>query len=413
MATVGEIILGARELVPDRPGTINAPGAEVTAALFVTAGVTLPAGNYRLKLAYENAFGITTPGAEIGPLAVDATHGIQVTGTLPPGVTAIRAYITSAGGAVSSENQYIRALAVPFNITAPGTAEYPPTRNTAYLPDSDGKFASAFTVYRWLNDAMGRASRVCGGGIPDWSGVQSAAGQSVYVLNGVWQKITDVWYDGYLVGKGGKASIFRAGTPTGRPGTISVMHDAQRTIVQVDPAPPRTGGATTLNGALTAVATTASLVASNFSLGKGLAMIGTEIVSYSSNIGGNLAGLVRGLGGTQIQAWPIGTAVVELNLAIAGLRLASTYAPGDASKTFSVPVGWELPIKKYLLSMFREGEQNGREAQRLMKECDMDLAMLLRANRQQAGPVQITPGGAQGPEVVGGLGGPFGGVIVP
>jgi stage V sporulation protein SpoVS len=260
---------------------------------------------------------------------------------------------------------------------------------------------------------MGRASRVCGGGIPDWSGVQSAAGQSVYVLNGVWQKITDVWYDGYLVGKGGKASIFRAGTPTGRPGTISVMHDAQRTIVQVDPAPPRTGGATTLNGALTAVATTASLVASNFSLGKGLAMIGTEIVSYSSNIGGNLAGLVRGLGGTQIQAWPIGTAVVELNLAIAGLRLASTYAPGDASKTFSVPVGWELPIKKYLLSMFREGEQNGREAQRLMKECDMDLAMLLRANRQQAGPVQITPGGAQGPEVVGGLGGPFGGVIVP
>lgn len=419
MALIGDVIQGFREQATDRAvGTLLVPGAEVTLALFAVGGVTLPAGAYLAKLAYRNPWGETLPAAEVGPFAVDAGHGLRVTGVLPPGVSAIVVYLTPAGGAVGTENQIFVGTALPFTITAPsGNPGVPAIRNTAYLPDSDGPAVSAFTLYRWLNEGLKEGAGYCGGGLPDMTGVPSISGQGMYTLLGQWWKLDRFWYDGYPGAMTGSNEIFRKNPVGGNYAmNCAVEHVSNRFIFELWPQPSRTSGTTTLAVALAVAGLTATLNASNFTLGFGFASItdgiNTEIIAYQSNVGGTMKIAIRGLGGTIAQAWGIGAIVQELNIVFKGLRVVPSYVIGNAYNTLNTPPGWESALVKYLLHRFRDAEKQRRDAQALLKEFQ-DAITKLPLNKPVGGPRQIQIGGARGVETYPGLGSFFGGVIVP
>lgn len=423
MALIGDVLQGFREQATDRAvGTLASPGAEVTLGLFVTAGVTLPAGNYLAKLAYRNPWGETLPGAESGALAVDATHGLQVdnaTHTLPPGVTAVVLYLTPVGGASGTENQIFVGTSLPFQIKAPSNNPgVPAIRNTAYLPDSDGPAVSASAAYRWLNDGLKEAAGLCGGGLPDMTGVPSISGQGMYALLGQWWKLDRFWYDGYPGAMTGSNEIFRKNPVRGNYAmNCAVEHVDNRFIFELWPQPSRTSGSTTLGQPLSSTGLTATLVASNFTLGFGFAQISdgsgnTEIIAYRSNVAGTMQIALRGLGGTIAQAWAVGATVQELNIVFKGLRVVPSYAIGNAYNTLNTPPGWESALVKYLLHRFRDAERQRREAQSLYKEFQDGIAKL-PLNKPVGGPRQIQIGGARGVETYPGLGSFFGGVIVP
>jgi hypothetical protein len=415
MSLVGELILGARELFGDPPvGVFPAPGTEMSVALGVVAACTIPAGNYFVRLTYRTTYGETLPGAESGPFAVDGTHGLRVSGNPPPGVTSVVAYFGKSTGS-ENQNQVLLVSSLPITIIAPGNPGVTPVRNTCYLPDSDGRVVGIFALYRWINDCLTLIAKLCGGGIPDMSGAGTVAGQPIYVLNGNWGKISNAWYDGYPLSLGRQTDIFRRNTNTGTTGTLTVNQSSSRCIVELYPQPARTSGQTTLagnGGQISASANSALVALSNFTIGLGLVLVGTEIMGFASNNGGLLKGLVRGLGGTQPQIWPDGTPVTELNLMIYGLRVPSTFAVGMSTAIFDVPPGWETAVQRYLLSRFRDGEKNRREAESLMKEFTT-LVNTLRTTKPIAGPVQIPLSAGRGTETYPGLGSPFGGVIVP
>lgn len=419
MALIGDLIIGLREAATDLPsGKIPAPGAEVLMAQSAVAG-TLVAGNYFCQFTYWNEWGETSPKSA-QTVTVDGPHpSMQLTGPsgitgFPPGITKVRAYFGRTSGQL---NQYVdftpaQIIAGTAIISAPGSAGYVPERNSAYLPDTDGKALSVSSVYRWFNDGVKDAATICGGGIPDFGGVQATVGQPVYVLPGVWKKIHNAWVDGYEINLGGRGEVFRRNRTSGQSAQITQFTASNRTVMELYPQPGRAGATTTLGADLSSTSDTATLATSNFLLPFGLALIGTEIVSFASNQSGSMTGLIRGMCGTTQTAWPSGTAVTELNFMWAGLRVPPAFAVGDASKTLPLPAGWETAMQKYLLSRFREADHNGNDAGRLKNEFVQTISQFNQAGRPIAGPVQIQPGG-YGIQTAAGMGSRFGGVIIP
>lgn len=192
---IGDVIVQARETVPDMPPALPAPIASFSVTTPGTG--TLSAGTYFLEVTQWNQWGETLPSTESTVQTVLATNGIQVTSALQVGATKIRAYLTQVNGGAGTESQYVESTTSPFTILAnPVLAGSPPMRGTAWLPDSDGVFISAGAIYRWINAGLELIARGTGG-YQDYSAIGSTINQPLYQIPGTWNSITSIWYDGY------------------------------------------------------------------------------------------------------------------------------------------------------------------------------------------------------------------------
>lgn len=415
MALIGDVIISARSRIPDMPATLPVPSA--AAAVVSSTGSTLPAGTYACIVTQRNAWGETLGATEITGLVVGANQGIQVTSALLPGAVAIRAYLTIPGGAAGSEIQYTEGTASPFTISTPLTAAgLPPARNTAWLPDTNGKRFSTDRVYQWLNEGLRRLSLKVGG-IQDYSAVGSIVGQPLYMLTGEWRKITNAWYDGFPLSFGNPGGYFRRNTiQSSVLASCSISIRSNQVVIELFYQPVRTAGSSTLSVTMALTDTVASITSlTNFqSFGPPMfAQIGTEIVAFSAISGSQLINLIRGVGGTVAQAWPIGTAVKELNVPLLGKRLYTLPAvPGGSALLMGVPVGWDVILPDFIVAMVRGAEQDTQAQQALLKAFDEGAQEMLRANRQLAGPTQVGMG-VYGADTVPGFGSSFGGVVLP
>lgn len=412
MALVGDIIINSREMFPDRCGTLAAPSGFTSAQLAQVP--TLAAGSYLVSVTLFTPFGETLPTA-LANVTVDGTHGIQVTGSIPVGATKLRVYY-----GIGAVNQFQDFTTTPANIIAAGTAGVPPATtggapvSRAYLPDTDGSFISAATIYRWFNQALDEASDISGG-IADRTGVASQTGVALYQVPIVgWKKITNVWYDGYDVFSGSKRDVFRRNVTTAY-STLSVSVTlTPNTVIEAFPQPQRTAGTTTLGAGLSTTGASVSIATPvGFVLPFGVASIvqgtSTEIVMYSSLSNNIMSGMTRGLGGTVPQVFTTGATVTELNFMIDGFRRAVPVSVGDSLKTIQVPPSWASLLPIFILAKFRKAEKEFKEADGLMKEFTEKIKAEAMSNKPLLGPVQIGSGN-RGPEIR--PSGPFG-VIVP
>jgi len=410
---IGDILTAARDLIPDPAQTLPTPS--FTASVVSAAGSTLPAGTYYVKVSQRNQWGETLPAAESSQLTVAANQGIQITSAPPPGATTIRAYLTLVGGASGSEQQFVESTTSPFTISTPPTlAGIPPSRATAWLPDTDGKRISCGALYRWLNFALARASRMAGG-LQDYSGVGSVDGVPLYQVTGEWAKVDVIWYDGFGMTLGNQRDFFRRNAITSSVlASAAVSVRDSRVIIEVFYQPVRTAGLTTLSSAMasTDIVANCSSLSGFQSFGPPmLVQIGTEIMAFSAISGTQLTGLLRGIGGTVAQAWPIGTSVQELNIWILGKRLHTTqYQPGNSVVTLPVPNDWGWALQEYLLGRARLGEQDDDKGDKYLQRFEQAITQWLRSNRQLMGPVQA--GGQRSTDVVPGFGTELGGVIL-
>src|SRR5579871_1978342 len=204
---IGDVLVQARETVPDMPPSLPAPPAPAVSVVSAI-GSTLPAGTYFVEVTQINQWGETLAAAESAQQTVGANQGIQITSPLMTGATTIKAYLTQTNGSSGTESQYVTSTISPFTIsTPPVNAGSPPTRGTAWLPDSDGGFISAAAIYRWLNAGLEIIARETGG-FQDYSAIGSTINQPLYVIPATWNSITDVWYDGYWMAGGDPGFFF-------------------------------------------------------------------------------------------------------------------------------------------------------------------------------------------------------------
>lgn len=403
MALLGDILFSVRNKIPDLPPCL--PPVSATVTVVSATGSTLPTGTYACIVTQRNNWGETLYASETTGLVVGANQGILVTSTLLPGAVAIRAYLTLPGGSAGSEIQFVESPTTPFTISIPVTGYgTPPARATAYLVDSDGPQFGASTIYSWLNEGLAEFSRVVGG-ILDYSGVPTLAGQPLYVCPGEWLEISDVWYDGYWVQGGKRAEFFRRNAVTTsilNRVTVSVMTNQQ--IIEVNYQPDRTAGVTTTTSAMaTAADTSVPISNTGFTyLPFGFAALGNlaaglgnyEIVAFSSSANGALGGLIRSLGSSVAQVWPSGTTVTELSLFWCGKRIFSTkYSPGQSAIPLQAPNGWAAILPIWMLAQAKRAEQDVKEAMGMEKDFRELAQQWFLASKGVAKFVQVGGGG--------------------
>ena len=428
---VGDILLSAREAVPDLPGSLNAPAtSEITATPVAGTGGLIPGRTYYLVMTYSTLWGETEPGPEVAVVMGAGQNTISCNPAGSPynlignGLAAgfggnlfFNVYLGQASGAETAKFTF-PLLGVENAVTfLPGsfTIATPPTGNSAYLLDAGGPVAGAQQLFRWLTDAL-RALSGANGGVPDVSGFPTIVGKQNYQVPGEWRDIDNAWYDGYPMTPGSSTGVFRRNILNGLSEQISYVQVADNLVVELYPQPQRTAGATTTTAAMAATDTSVGTNGNGgFVLPLGLAMLGTpptyELVSYSGMLPG-LANLIRGLGGTNAQAWASGTAVTELNVYFTGLRSPQQYTVGQAANSIRIPLEWTPKVHTYLLSRYRVIEQQQSEADSLMKDFEAYLKSLSR-RKPILGDRQIIPQSDQGLDVRQGLSRTFGGLLIP
>ena len=407
---IGDVIVQARETVPDMPPALPAPLASFAVTTPGTA--TLAAGTYYLEVTQWNAWGETLPSAESSLQTVLATNGIQVTSALQVGATKIRAYLTQVNGAAGTESQYVESTVSPFTILAnPVNAGSPPVRATAWLPDSDGGFISAGAIYRWLNAGLELIARGTGG-YQDYSAIGSTINQPLYQIPGTWNSITSIWYDGYWMQGGDPGYFWRRNSITSQvlsSAHISVSYG--KTILEVYPQPARTSLSTTLAVNMAATDTTCTLTSGALTLPFGFVSVGSEIMAYATfNAGtGVLTGLIRGLGGTGAIAHTAGEVAIECNIAWMGKRQSNqAYAPGQSITTLPVTSGWDQLLVQYLAGRAKIVEHDFQSMQAF--NADMEKAIKGWAQTTNTVVRRRQVGGPTGPIVY--YGDQAGGILI-
>jgi hypothetical protein len=355
-------------------------------------------------------------------------------GTCSFAATALRVYFTL--GVAGGEDRYSEyeiatggtgIFSLAFTLSGTGIAQRPitpgfaPTRSSAWLPDTDGTALSAAALYRWINEGLDAATALTEG-IRDVTGIPSTAGQAQYQVVSNWRKLTSGFYDGYPITMGSKSDIFRRSNVTGISGTTVLNQDSVVQQVELYPQSSRTSGNGTLNGNLSATALAVPYTpgSSGWVLGFGLALIGpypadpsaNELIYYSGNASNSLSPVTRGMGGTIAQAWPSGTPVSEANIYFSGIRYPLHYQRGQANNQLQLPPAWIDALKDYLDSRFKRAEQDIQGAGEIYKMFQQKC-LAIKGNREIMSPRQVQVGGNSGVETAMGLGGYFGGVILP
>lgn len=402
MSLVGDAIIQAREVIPDMPQVLLPPGLNSVTPVFDPAGTFAP-GTYYFQVTATNQWGESLPSAEFpvvpaaGVTIIAPNNAVQVNFALGQGSSGNnRLYVSF--GSPGNEQVWIPFTSLGGVATVTGfsgaVAGQPPNRNTAWLPDTDGPLISAGAMFRWVNAGL----RIIGeeaGGLQDYAGVPSVYGQPMYQIPGTWNKINDVWYDGYWLLGGDRGYFFRRNAITSQilsSATISVSNSIQ--IMEVYPQPARSGTLTTLAIAMGAGDTTCTLTTTNgFLLPFGFVQIDSEIMSYAAIQGNTLTGLIRALGGSPAVAHSALAPASELNLVFSGKRSLSNinYQPGSSMSSLPIPTGWTELLFHYLSGRAKLIEHDDKFYADFLKDMRDEIKRWAKTNGAVVGRRQVGP----------------------
>ncbi len=373
MALVGDALIRARILARDLCMTLfnqGTPPAPTLAAANIAGGSLT--GTIYCVVTWLTNWGETTPSGEVSVAISGGNNAVQGVINPPPGGTAGRLYYgTSSGG----ENQW-----VPINLDGTntqilsltaGTAGFPPVRNRAYLPDTDG-LVQALELWKWLDLGLLKMGQITGG-ILDEGGVAWPSGQAEAVLPGAWYEFTDMWHDGWVVLPERAEFTWLKSTLSGIPGIATVWKNAAQQVIGLWPQPGITGAVTTLTSGVGLTTDPFPVTNSANFMAPGLMQVDNEVISFtsiadSSNVNDQLGLLVRGLSGSVAATHANGATVTQLIFRFRGYRAPTLYQPGQSNLQMDLPTGWDEILDLYMLAKYKEFEQNRAEAKDLMSE---------------------------------------------
>jgi hypothetical protein len=393
---VGDLVQAIREAVTDQCGVLATPSL-VSVVPYQDANGTWAPGTYFAVLTVRTPWGETNISNEITFTITAPNNAVHVNYGLLGSAIAFggslqdtRFFVGSAAGA--EVVVFVGPVSNPFNVIANPVAQTVlPTRNTAYLPDTDGDAINAASLFRWMNDALKLASQVCGG-LLDYGGLSTVSGVPQYITPGQWSKISTLWYDGYPLAMDDSGNYFRRNTITASIlASVATSMFTDRMMLEVWPQPSRTAAQTTLAVAMAATDTQATLNSvAGFLLTDGFVNINGELMSYNGIQGNILKNLLRGLGGSSPSAQVINAPVNELNVFWQGWRkYAPNFQPGDSLKTVPAPIGWETQLFKYGLGRAKLAEQGVGDFTKLEQDFVKSMNDWFKSNKVTTGPRQI------------------------
>jgi len=242
-------------------------------------------------------------------------------------------------------------------------------------PDSDGDLFKAQTLYRWLSQAIKRCGDGMGWITEDWYAMAVTNGKPVVSLDEKWVSIGDAFLAKWALTP---LPEWLTLYPTAQlVNSQAIWYSQHRLTDHVEmtlfPAVNFTDPTTTLNGALSASATSATVVDTTGTgwLPDGYVQIDSEIIKFESKTGTSLLTLSRGQCGTTAASHLTGATVTHLSAWIKGPR---TVADVTASTSLiELPPAFISFLDLFVLSRARQSENEFQEAAALMKQFESEL----------------------------------------
>lgn len=394
MSLVGDIILELRSRIPDAPAVCNPPVLISAVGTNYPGAAILPNSPFIVGATINTAWGESNSNGVIQGIIGPNDNAILVTigqfAGVPDQVIGLNMY--SAWGDYGGDPNFLTQATAGLDTFPPinGNAQYilglpstpvqvhslMPSRNTAFLPDTDGQFIGGYICFRLLNRAIAEMVKIAGG-IIDVTGVQTNVNQSMYRIDtpagqGSFYQFVNAWFDGYPMDIVQRSMMYLRNSAAGFSGILSYEQDGPSSVIQVWPQSNRTGGTSTLVQLMNATQNDFGVADGSGFLSIGLALIDQEIVAFSqvtNEPGVSLfQGVTRGLGGTLPAIHQPDATVTELNLRLSGYRMPPIYTVGQAYQTLMVPQAWETPLVLHMLSQVRSMEQDDAAAKSLMTD---------------------------------------------
>jgi hypothetical protein len=316
------------------------------------------------------------------------------------------------------------------------------------LPDADGSFLRASTLYRWLTNGIRELTRRCNWTVLDWTAMAQETRQQVYALDRRFINVDGCFANQYRLMHLDELHTMYPSYAVAQPLWFSWHHRSDKLELALWPAPDRTDPQANL---MTTLAPDAQVVYVNTTAGFlpfGWVQIGSELLQYSALIpatetedaaveGYDLGGFVppvppdglggyvppdgvvssayprlavvrRGVSGTSRAIHYAGDPVRHLGIWCRGWRVPA--AVRRSTDCVELPMAFQAPLESYVLSKYREAEQDRQSAQSLMQEfMAMTNDILIDPTWQQPPfPMQAR---AYGDSMVGGMA--WGRVVVP
>lgn len=283
------------------------------------------------------------------------------------------------------------------------------------MPDADGSFLRASTLYRWLTNGIRELARRANWVVQDWTAVAQQTRESTYKLNYRFTNVDAVFCNKYRLAHLDEVHVIYPSFSSAQPLWYSLHSRSDHTELALWPVPNLTDPTPVLMSSLDPLMTTLDLSSTEGFLSPGWLRIEDELMQYGALatelVPTALPGVRivrRGVGGTVPATHFAGVTVQHLGIWARGWRapLPVRYA----IDCVEVPFAFQAPLESYVMSKYREAEQDRQGAQSHMQEF-VAFVEDLRADpmwQQPGWPAQVS---AYGMAEMGGLA--YGRVIIP
>jgi hypothetical protein len=237
------------------------------------------------------------------------------------------------------------------------------------LPDEDGSFLRASTLYRWLTNGIRELARRANWVVIDWTAVAQTTGQAVYYLPYRFANIDAVFCNQFRLAHLDEVHTIYPSVSVAQPLWYATHHRSDHVELALWPYPDRQDPGPPLMSPMDPVSTSMDLTTTAGFLPNGYVRVEAELMHYSAlgpPTAPGLRTIRRAVGGTVATTHFAGTKAEHLGIWARGWR--APIAVKQARDCVEVPFAFQAPLETYLLAKYREAEQDRQAAASLMQE---------------------------------------------
>lgn len=283
------------------------------------------------------------------------------------------------------------------------------------LPDVDGSFLRASTLYRWLSNGIRELTRRCNWTVLDWTPMYQIRRQQISTVDRRYINIEACYCNQYRLMHLDELHTIFPSYAVAQPLWFSWHHRSDHLELSLWPAPDRDDPQANLMTTIDPVAEVIDLNTTAGFLPFGWVKIDNEHIQYSAlttdedpSASPGLRVVRRGVGGTPAAIHYAGTAVTHMGIWARGWRVPqAVYRSTDC---IELPLAFMAPLETYLLARYREAEQDRGSAKDLQQQFLEEVNSILTDPVWQNPPFPVQAL-AYGSHAVGSLA--WGRVIVP
>lgn len=251
------------------------------------------------------------------------------------------------------------------------------------MPDADGSFLRASTLYRWLTNGIRELTRRCNWTVLDWTAMAQETRQQVYALDRRFINVDGCFANQYRLMHLDELHTTYPSYAVAQPLWFSWHHRSDKLELSLWPAPDRTDPTANLMVTLAPDALTIAVNTTTGFLPFGWIQIGSELMQYSDVLPATgpadhprLAVVRRGVSGTSQAIHYAGDPVIHLGIWCRGWR--APRAVTRSTDCVEIHQSFLPPLETYLLARYREAEQDRQGAQSLQQQFLEEVQSILQ-----------------------------------